>query len=134
MIKFYRFVMKIASPTELSLRCCTRVKPQMSFNTDVMINFASKKFRDDMIKKCFKFIQDIKNTAYEEKLKSAENFETCAENYDDRRFSNEFLDFRSFSCSTINSNQILYLNQIKSNQIKCEVENNITAAAALFKI
>ena len=39
--------------------------------TDVMINFASKKFRDDIIKKNFKFIQDIKNTAYEDKLKSA---------------------------------------------------------------
>ena len=93
MIKFYRFVMKIASLTELSLRCCMRVKPQMSFNTDVMINFASKKFRDDMIKICIKFIQDIKNTAYKDKLKSAENFEMNAEVFDDRRFSNELLDF-----------------------------------------
>ena len=66
MIKFYHFVMSTASSTELSLRCCMRVKPQMSFNTDVMINFASKKFRDDMIKKLFKFIQDINNTAYED--------------------------------------------------------------------
>ena len=59
MIKLNHFVMSIASPTELSLICSMRVKPQMSFNTDVMINFASKKFRDDMIKKCFKLIQDI---------------------------------------------------------------------------
>ena len=51
-IKFYHFVLSIASPNELSLSCCMRVKPQMSFNTDIMINFASKKFRDDMIKKC----------------------------------------------------------------------------------
>ena len=49
-IKFYHFVMSIASPTELSLRCCMRVKTQMSLSTDVMINFASKKFRDDMMK------------------------------------------------------------------------------------
>jgi hypothetical protein len=109
-IKFYGFVMSIASPTELSLRCCMRVKPQMSFNTDVMINFASKKLRDDIIIKCFKFIQDIKNTAYEDKLKRAENFEMCSEVFDDRRFSNELLDFRSFSLSSINSNQILYFN------------------------
>ena len=97
MIKFYHFVMRIASPPELSLRCCMRVKPQMSFNTDVMINFASKKFRDDMIKKCIKLIQNIKNTAYEEKLKSAENFDMYSEVLDDRRISNEPLDFRSFS-------------------------------------
>ena len=62
MIKFFGFVIRIASRTELSLRYCMRVKPKMSFNTDVMINFASKKFRDDMIKKCIKLIQDIKNT------------------------------------------------------------------------
>ena len=87
-----------------------RVKPQMSFNTDFMINFASKKFRDDIVIKCFKFIQDIKNTAHEEKLKSAENVEMYSEVFDDRRFSNEFLDFRSFSYSSINSNLILYFN------------------------
>ena len=68
MIIFYRCAMRIASPTELSLRCCMRVKPQMSFNTDVMINFASKKFRDDMMKTCLKFTQDIKNTMYEVKI------------------------------------------------------------------
>ena len=96
MIKFDHFVMSILSPTELSLRCCMRVKPQMSFNTDVMINFASKKFRDDMIKKCIKLIQDIKNTEYKDKLKSAENFEMHAEVFDDRRLSNELLEFRSF--------------------------------------
>ena len=56
--------MRIASPTELSLRCCMRVKPQMSFNTDVMINFASKKFRHDMMKQYMKFTQEIKNTVY----------------------------------------------------------------------
>ena len=60
--------MSIASPTELSLRCCMRVKPQMSFNTDVMINFASKKFRDDMMKQCLKFTLDIKYTVYEVKI------------------------------------------------------------------
>ena len=110
MIKFDGFVMSMVSPTELSLRCGMRVKPQMSFNTDVMINFASKKFREDMIKKCLKFIQDIKKTALEEKLKSSENFEMHAEVFDDRRFSNELLDFRLFSSSSINSNQILYFN------------------------
>ena len=82
----------------------------MSFNTDVMINFASKKFRDDMNKNFLKSIQDIKNTAYEEKLKSAENFEMYAEVFDNQSFSNELLDFRSFSCSSINSNLILYFN------------------------
>ena len=87
MIIFYRFAISIASPTELSLRCCMRVKPQMSFNTDVMNNFASKKFRDDMIKKCLKFTQDIKNTDYKDKVKSAENIEMYAEVFDDRRFS-----------------------------------------------
>ena len=50
MIIFNRFAMSIASPTELSLRCCMLVKPLVLFNTDVMINFASKKFRDDMMK------------------------------------------------------------------------------------
>ena len=111
MIKFNHFVMSIANPTELSLICCMRVKPQMSFNSDVMINFASKKFRDEMIKKCFKFIHDIKNTSYKDKLKSAENFEMNAEVFDDRRFSNKLLEFRSFSSSSINSNQkILYFN------------------------
>ena len=102
--------MNIASPTELSLRCCMRVKPQISFITDVMINFASKMFRDEIIKRCLKFIQDIKNTEYKEKLKSAENVEMNAEVFDDRRFSNELLDFRSFTYSSINSNQFLYLN------------------------
>ena len=68
MIIFNRFAMSIASPTELSLRCCMRMKPQMSFNTDVMINFASKKFRDVMMKQCLIFAQDIKTTAYEVKI------------------------------------------------------------------
>ena len=40
----------------------------MSFNTDVMIKSAPKKFRDDMMKKCLKFTQKIKNTAYEDKI------------------------------------------------------------------
>ena len=62
MLIFNRFAMSIACPTELSLRCCMRVKPLVSFNIDVMINFASKKFRDDMMKHCLKFTQDIKNT------------------------------------------------------------------------
>ena len=60
--------MSIASPTELSLRCCMRVKTQMSLSTDVMINFASKKFRDVMMKQCLIFTQDIKTTAYEVKI------------------------------------------------------------------
>ena len=59
--------MRIASPTELSLRCCMRVKAQMSFNTDVMIKSAPKKFRDEMMKQCLKITQDIQNTALEEK-------------------------------------------------------------------
>ena len=88
MIKFYHLVIRIASPTKLSLRCCMRVKPQISFNTDVMINFASNKFRDDMIKKYFELIQDKKKTAYKEKLKSAENFEMYSEVFNERRFSN----------------------------------------------
>ena len=58
MILFYRFAMRIASPTELSLRCYMRVQPQMSFNTDVVINFASKNFRDDMLKHCLKKIEN----------------------------------------------------------------------------
>ena len=68
MIIFNRFAMSIAGPTELSLRCCMRVKPQMSFNTDVMINFASMKFRDDIMKHCMKLTQDIKYTVYEVKI------------------------------------------------------------------
>ena len=68
MVIFNRFAMSIASPTEVSLRCCMRVKPQMSFNTDVVINSAPKKFRYDMIKQCLKFTQEIKNTAYEDKI------------------------------------------------------------------
>ena len=65
---FYRWAMRIATPTELSLRCCMRVKTQMSLSTDVMINFASKKFRDVMMKQCLIFTQDIKTTAYEVKI------------------------------------------------------------------
>ena len=76
--------MSIASPTELSLRCCMRVKPQMSLNTDVMINFASKKFRDDMMKRCLKLTQDVKKTAYEDKLRCAESIGMQARLIDDR--------------------------------------------------
>ena len=63
-----------------------------------------------MIKKCLKLIQDIKNTSYEEKLNSTENVEVHAEVFDDRRFSNELLDFRTFSLSSFNSIKFLYLN------------------------
>ena len=45
-----------------------RVKPLVSFNTDFMMNFASKKFRDDMMKHWLKITQDIQNTALEEKI------------------------------------------------------------------
>ena len=75
--------MNIASPTELSLRCCMRVKPQMSLNTDVMINFASKKFIDDMMKHWLKLTQDTKNTAYEDKLRCAESIGMHARVKDD---------------------------------------------------
>ena len=40
----------------------------MSFNTEVMIKSAPKKFRDDMMKQCLKFTQDIKNTAYRDNI------------------------------------------------------------------
>ena len=83
-IIFNRFAMSIASPTELSLRCCMRGKSQMSFNTDVMINFASKKFRDDMMKQCLKFIQDVRNTAFEDKLRCAESIGRYTRIIDDR--------------------------------------------------
>ena len=76
--------MSIAGPTELSLRCCMRVKPQMSFNTDVMINFASKKFRDDMMKQCLKLTQDVSNTAFEDKLRCAESIGMHTRLIDDR--------------------------------------------------
>ena len=84
MIIFNRFAMSIASPTELSLRCCMRVKPLVSFNTDVMINFASKKFRDDMMKQWLKLTQDVKNTAYDDKLRCAESIGMHARIIDDR--------------------------------------------------
>ena len=61
-----------------------RVKPQMSFNTDVMINFASKKFSDDMMKQCMKLIQDVRNTAYEDKLRCAESIGLQTRLIDDR--------------------------------------------------
>ena len=60
--------MRKTSSTELSLRFCMRLKPLISFYTDVMINFAYKKFRDVMMKKCLIFTQDIKTTAYEVKI------------------------------------------------------------------
>jgi hypothetical protein len=50
-----------------------RVKPQMSFNSDVVINFASKKFRDDMMKQRLKLTQDLRNTAYDDKMRCAES-------------------------------------------------------------
>ena len=84
MIIFNRFAMSIASPTELSLRCCMRVKPLVSFNTDVMINFASKKFRDDMMKHLLKLTQDVRNTAYEDKLRCAESIGRYTRIIDDR--------------------------------------------------
>ena len=84
MIIFNRFALSIASPTELSLRCCMRVKPQISFNTDVMINFASKKFRDDMMKQCLKLTQDVRNTAHEDKVRCAESIGRHARVIDDR--------------------------------------------------
>ena len=76
--------MSIASPTELSLGCCMRLKPQMSFNTDVMINFSSMKFKDDMMKQCLKLTQDVRNTAYEDKLRCAESIGVDARVIDDR--------------------------------------------------
>ena len=50
-IHFYGFEISPVSPTELSLRCCMLVDPQISFIPDAMINYASKKFGDDMINK-----------------------------------------------------------------------------------
>ena len=61
-----------------------RMKPQMSLNTDVMINFASMKFRDDMMKQCLKLTQDARNTAYEDKLRCAESIGMDARVIDDR--------------------------------------------------
>ena len=84
MIIFDRFAIRIASPTELSLRRCMRVKPQMSSNTDVMINFASKKFRDDMMKQRLKLTQDVRNTVYDDKLRCAESICMHTRVIDDR--------------------------------------------------
>ena len=84
MIIFNRFAMSIASPTDLSIRCCMRVKPLVSFNTDVMINFASMKFRDDMMTHCLKITQDVRNTAYEDKLRCAESIGMQTRLIDDR--------------------------------------------------
>ena len=47
----YGFVMSPGTPTELSLRFCLLLSPQISFIPDVMISYASKKFGDDMINK-----------------------------------------------------------------------------------
>ena len=54
------------------------------FNTDVIINFASKKFIDDMMKHCLKLTQDIQNTAYQDKLRCAESIGRPTRIIDDR--------------------------------------------------
>ena len=84
MIIFNRFAMSIAGPTELSLRCCMCVKPLMSFNIDVVINFASMKFRDDMMKHWLKLTQDVRGTAFEDKLRCEESIGMHARIIDDR--------------------------------------------------
>ena len=50
-IHFYAFEISPVSPSELSLRVCMLVDPQIPLIPDSMINFASKKFGDDMINK-----------------------------------------------------------------------------------
>ena len=49
-----------------------------------MINFAFKKFRDDMMKQCLKLIQDVRNTAYEDKLRCTESIGLQTRLIDDR--------------------------------------------------
>ena len=77
-IHFYGFEISPVSPNELSLRVCMLVDPQIPLIPDAMINYASKKFGDDMINKLLVFSQDFKGTEFEEKLKSSENAEFYA--------------------------------------------------------
>ena len=78
MIGCYGFVMSPGTPTELSLRCCMLLNPQISFIPDVTISHASKKFGDDMTNKVFYFSRDSKRTEREEKVKSPDSAELHA--------------------------------------------------------
>ena len=77
-VHFYGFEISPVSPTELSLRVCMLVDPKIPLIPDSMINFASKKFGDDMINKLLVFSQDLSGTEFEDKLKSSENAEFYA--------------------------------------------------------
>ena len=63
------------SPTEVSLRCCMLVDPQIPIIPDSLINYASKQFAEDMIHKMLNFSKELKGTQYEERLKASENAE-----------------------------------------------------------
>jgi len=76
------------------------VDPHIPLIPDSMINFASKKFGDDMINKLIQFSQDFKGTEFEEKLKSSENAEFYAwlrkyvsQFFEDRGWTYEFPDY-----------------------------------------
>lgn len=70
---FYGFEISPVSPTELSLRVCMLVDPQIPIIPDSMINYASKQFGEDMINKLLTFSQDFTGTEFEKKLKSSDN-------------------------------------------------------------
>jgi len=77
-VYFYGFEISPVSSTELSLRVCMLVDPQIPLIPDSLINFASKKFGIDMINKLLHFSTNFKGTEFEEKLKSTENAEFYA--------------------------------------------------------
>lgn len=72
-IHFYGFEISPVSATEVSLRCCMLVDPQIPLIPDSLIDYGSKKFGEDMLNKMLQFSQNIKGTQYEERLKSTEN-------------------------------------------------------------
>ena len=74
-IHFYGFEICPVSSTEVALRCCMLVDPQIAVIPDWLINYASKQFGEDMINKMLQFSQNFKGTQYEEKLKASENAE-----------------------------------------------------------
>lgn len=54
-IHFYGFEVSPVSPTEVSLRCCMLVDPQIPLIPDSLINYGSKQFGEDMLKKMLQF-------------------------------------------------------------------------------
>ena len=70
------------------------VDPQIPLIPDSMINFASKKFGDDMINKLLVFSQDFKGTEFEQRMKSSENAEFYAWL---RKYVSKFCDDRGWA-------------------------------------